>query len=120
VGIDSIIHRRFGVAGYGPIIGAGVSNWLADAIATIPEGVHATAGITVGTLIPLTPFGVYIFMRHSFSLSKPPRLLVGVIVASIFSIFAHEYRHSAKRLYGRMTGKPEDPLKEVTEHKNEL
>eukprot|EP01127_Copromyxa_protea_P014628 TRINITY_DN4115_c0_g1_i1.p1 TRINITY_DN4115_c0_g1~~TRINITY_DN4115_c0_g1_i1.p1 ORF type:complete len:212 (+),score=32.49 TRINITY_DN4115_c0_g1_i1:15-650(+) len=94
VGIDGFIHRRFGVAGYGPILGAGISNWVADAIATLPEGKHATAGISVGTLCPLIPVFIFMGLRHSFVEARAPPVLVGTIAASIFGIFAHEYRHS--------------------------
>jgi hypothetical protein len=74
--------------------GAGVSNWLADAIATLPEGKHATAGISAGTLLPLVPICIFMGLKHSFVEARPPPILVGTIVASIMGIFAHEYRHS--------------------------
>eukprot|EP01124_Arcella_intermedia_P023613 TRINITY_DN3785_c0_g1_i1.p1 TRINITY_DN3785_c0_g1~~TRINITY_DN3785_c0_g1_i1.p1 ORF type:complete len:175 (-),score=26.70 TRINITY_DN3785_c0_g1_i1:68-592(-) len=100
VKIDSFIHRKFGVVGFGPIIGAGASNWIADSIATFPEGVHATAGITLGTLLPLVPIGVYMALRKNIE-PKPPKLLVGIITGSIFAIFAFQYEKSLRRLLSR-------------------
>eukprot|EP01126_Amoeba_proteus_P037857 TRINITY_DN3921_c0_g4_i3.p1 TRINITY_DN3921_c0_g4~~TRINITY_DN3921_c0_g4_i3.p1 ORF type:complete len:207 (+),score=24.74 TRINITY_DN3921_c0_g4_i3:146-766(+) len=107
VGIDSIIHKRFGVAGYGPILGAGVSNWLADAIATLPEGIHATAGISVGSFAALFPIFGLMMMKRSFRGTKPPPVLVGVIVGSIVTIFAFEYRYSILSRMGMIKHNPE-------------
>eukprot|EP01129_Flabellula_baltica_P017521 TRINITY_DN972_c0_g1_i2.p1 TRINITY_DN972_c0_g1~~TRINITY_DN972_c0_g1_i2.p1 ORF type:complete len:153 (-),score=21.28 TRINITY_DN972_c0_g1_i2:61-519(-) len=91
VGLDHFIHRKFGVAGYGPIIGAGISNWVADFTAALPEGRHASLGITAGTVLPLCPLIAYMLAKRPFDSKNPPKLLVGLATVSIIGIFANQF-----------------------------
>lgn len=54
-------------------------------------GKYATAGISAGTLLPLFPVCGFLLLKQPFKESKPPPLLVGVIVGSILAIFGHGY-----------------------------
>ena len=51
-------YARFGVRGYGAIVGAAVGNALSDGIAAVPSGKQAALGVTLGALLPVAPLAL--------------------------------------------------------------
>jgi hypothetical protein len=81
--LDSVIARRVGVRGYGPVVGAGVGNLLADTIAGMPEGKYATAGVCAGAAVPLIPLAVAMGTRRP--LGGPVTLALGGVSGLLFA-----------------------------------
>eukprot|EP00029_Vermamoeba_vermiformis_P003220 TRINITY_DN13607_c0_g1_i1.p1 TRINITY_DN13607_c0_g1~~TRINITY_DN13607_c0_g1_i1.p1 ORF type:complete len:179 (+),score=20.16 TRINITY_DN13607_c0_g1_i1:33-569(+) len=88
--LDSFFARRLGVRGFGPIVGAGVGNAVADCIASLPEGKHAAIGIAAGTMTPMVPIFVAMFMRKDFG-HAASKYMAGFSAAIVGGSFAFTY-----------------------------
>lgn len=92
VSFDAVIARYVGVAGYGPIVGAGLGNVAADVIAGLPEGLYASVGVGVGAALPLLPLALPMLLKMPFT--RPISLAFGLSsLGFCITAFVWGYEH---------------------------
>eukprot|EP01116_Phalansterium_solitarium_P002575 TRINITY_DN12672_c0_g1_i1.p1 TRINITY_DN12672_c0_g1~~TRINITY_DN12672_c0_g1_i1.p1 ORF type:complete len:165 (-),score=8.56 TRINITY_DN12672_c0_g1_i1:553-984(-) len=95
--LDTLIASRIGARGYGPIVGAGIGNAIADTVAGMPEGRWAAAGVGVGALAPLAPVVAMMALKRDLS-SRPVALFVGGSCAAMFiGTFYHSFTRDSSK-----------------------
>mmetsp|Transcript_10301 Transcript_10301/g.14129 ORF Transcript_10301/g.14129 Transcript_10301/m.14129 type:complete len:141 (+) Transcript_10301:68-490(+) len=88
--LDARIARTIGLKGYGPIVGAGLGNAMADFVAAMPEGKGAALGVGLGALTPLAPVGVAMMLRKEFT-GNVVKVAGGCSVLLCVGTFIHGY-----------------------------
>eukprot|EP00028_Trichosphaerium_sp_Am-I-7-wt_P007407 CAMPEP_0168529194 /NCGR_PEP_ID=MMETSP0405-20121227/13747_1 /TAXON_ID=498012 /ORGANISM="Trichosphaerium sp, Strain Am-I-7 wt" /LENGTH=106 /DNA_ID=CAMNT_0008552839 /DNA_START=87 /DNA_END=407 /DNA_ORIENTATION=+ len=89
--LDAYIAARIGIVGYGPVVGAALANTVADAVASLPEGHQAAAGIACGTLIPVVPITVAMMMKSPLNKGPATPILAGFCGILVAGCFATTY-----------------------------
>ena len=88
--LDAVIAKRIGARGYGPVVGAGIGNLVADTVAGMPEGRWAAGGVMAGAALPLVPLAAIMATRKPLE-GRPAHFLSGFCGLLFAGTFIYGY-----------------------------